>query len=128
MSGMVVRRKCVLIVEDHAATRDGLREYLTAAGFVVHECGDGADAQQVVHSAMPHLVVLDMELPGIDGWEVARRLKADEGTKHIPLIALTGHHMPQEQASALRAGCDVYLAKPCPPDRLLEQIHKILSP
>jgi len=117
----------ILIVDDNPAIRDGFREYLEAAGFLVDVCGDGADALEVVRLTAPHVVVLDLGLPGIDGWEVARQLKADDATKHISLIAFTAHHMPQEQASALRAGCDLFLSKPCSGERLLEEIRKVLK-
>ena len=72
-------------------------------------------------------MVLDLGLPDVDGWEVARRLKADNQTKGIPIVAFSGRSMQHEQISALRAGCDVYLTKPCAPDRLLSTIQKLLG-
>jgi CheY-like chemotaxis protein len=72
-------------------------------------------------------VVLDLGLPDVDGWEVARQLKKDEHTRAIPIIAFSGRSMQHEQISALRAGCDVYLTKPCAPDKLLTTIQKLLG-
>lgn len=119
--------KQLLIVEDDAHSREGYRIYLSGAGFDVHTLPGGAHALDFVRAASPDLVVLDLGLPDLDGWEVARRLKSDEQTKHIPIIAFSGRSMQHEQASALRAGCDVYLTKPCPPDRLLTTIRKLLG-
>jgi len=121
-------RACkLLIVEDDANSREGYRIYLSGAGFDVHTLEGGARALDFVRSASPDLVVLDLGLPDLDGWEVARRLKSDEQTKRIPIIAFSGRSMQHEQVSALRAGCDLYLTKPCPPDRLLTAIKKLLG-
>jgi CheY-like chemotaxis protein len=117
----------LLIVEDDRNSREGYRDYLCGAGFAVHTLEGGAQAVDFVRAATPDLVVLDLALPDLDGWEVARRLKSDAGTKSIPIIAFSGHSMQHEQASALRAGCDAYLTKPCPPDRLLTMIRKLLG-
>ena len=119
--------KQLLIVEDDANSREGYRIYLSGAGFDVHTLAGGSDAVDFVRTAAPDLVVLDLGLPDLDGWEVARRLKSDDKTKQIPIIAFSGRSMQHEQVSALRAGCDVYLTKPCPPDRLLSMIKKLLG-
>lgn len=119
--------KQLLIVEDDQSSRDGYRAYLAGEGFSVHTLAGGAHAVEFVRSASPDLVVLDLGLPDVDGWEVARRLKSDEQTKMIPIVAFSGRSMQHEQISALRAGCDVYLTKPCPPDRLLSTIRKLLG-
>jgi two-component system cell cycle response regulator DivK len=119
--------KQLLIVEDDANSREGYRLYLAGAGFDVHTLDGGSHAVDFVRTASPDLVVLDLGLPDLDGWEVARRLKADDKTKQIPIIAFSGRSMQHEQMSALRAGCDVYLTKPCPPDRLLTAIKKLLG-
>jgi two-component system, cell cycle response regulator DivK len=119
--------KQLLIVEDDANSREGYRMYLSGAGFDVHTLAGGSHAVDFVRTATPDLVVLDLGLPDLDGWEVARRLKSDEQTKRIPIIAFSGRSMQHEQVSALRAGCDVYLTKPCPPDRLLTTIKKLLG-
>lgn len=118
--------KRLLIVDDDRNTREGYRAYLSHAGFRVEAAEGGIDAIAVVRSSTPDLVVLDLSLPDVDGWEVARRLRSDEQTKDIPIIAFSGHTLQHEQISALRAGCDIYLTKPCEPLRLLETIHKLL--
>ncbi len=117
----------LLIVDDDRHTREGYEMYLSAKGFRVLALDGGADALEFAKSSTPDLVVLDLGLPDIDGWEVARRLKSDEQTREIPIIAFSGRSMQHEQVSALRAGCDVYLTKPCAPDRLLGAIHKLLG-
>ena len=119
--------KRLLIVEDDVHSREGYRKYLSGAGFDVHTLSGGEDAVDFAKSTTPDLVVLDLALPDLDGWEVARRLKADAGTKNIPIIAFSGRSMQHEQVSALRAGCDMYLTKPCAPDRLLSTIRKMLQ-
>ena len=119
--------KHLLIVDDDRNTREGYRLYLSGKGFDVLALDGGADALAFAKSSTPDLVVLDLGLPDIDGWEVARRLKNDEQTRDIPIIAFSGRSMQHEQVSALRAGCDFYLTKPCAPDRLLGAIHKLLK-
>lgn len=118
--------KRLVIVDDDRNTREGYRAYLSHAGFRVEAAGGGVDALAVVRSSTPDLVVLDLSLPDVDGWEVARRLRSDDQTRDIPIIAFSGRTLHHEQISALRAGCDVYLTKPCEPVRLLEAIHKLL--
>ena len=120
-------RKQLLIVEDDPNSREGYRAYLSGAGFNVHTLSGGEHAVDVARSSAPDLVVLALGLPDVDGWEVARRLKADDQTKGIPIVAFSGRSMQHEQISALRAGCDVYLTKPCAPDRLLSTIQKLLG-
>src|SRR5918999_5993787 len=110
--------KRLLLVEDDRHAREGYRTYLTGAGFQVLALESGADALAFAKAQPPDLIVLDLGLPDVDGWEVARRMKSDEQTKHIPIVAFSGRSMQHEQVSALRAGCDVYLTKPCEPSRL----------
>ena len=112
-----------MLVDDDKNAREGYQKYLSAKGFHVHAFDGGVDALAFAKSSSPDLVVLDLGLPDVDGWEVARRLKSDEGTRDIPIIAFSGRSMHHEQVSALRAGCDVYLTKPCEPDRLLGAIR-----
>ena len=117
----------LMIVDDDRNTREGYKLYLSGKGFTVRAFEGGVDALAFAKSSVPDLVVLDLGLPDIDGWEVARRLKNDEETRDIPIIAFTGRSMQHEQVSALRAGCDIHLTKPCAPDRLLGAIHKLLG-
>ena len=119
--------KHLMLVDDDKNSREGYQMYLSAKGFRVHAFGGGADALEFAKSSSPDLVVLDLGLPDVDGWEVARRLKNDEHTRDIPIIAFSGRSMHHEQVSALRAGCDVHLTKPCEPDRLLGAIRKLLG-
>ena len=90
----------------------------------MHAFDGGVDALAFAKSSSPDLVVLDLGLPDVDGWEVARRLKNDEDTRDIPIIAFSGRSMHHEQVSALRAGCDVHLTEPCEPNRLLGAIRE----
>src|SRR5687767_15615564 len=119
--------KQLLLIDDDTHAREGYQMYLSGKGFRVHASAGGVDALAFAKSSAPDLVVLDLGLPDVDGWEVARRLKHDADTKDIPIIAFSGRSMQHEQVSALRAGCDVYLTKPCAPDRLLGAIHKLLG-
>ena len=121
------KNKQLLIVDDDRNTREGYRTYLSGKGFDVRALDGGVDALEFAKAAGPDLVVLDLGLPDIDGWEVARRLKGDDVTRAIPIIAFSGRSMQHEQVSALRAGCDVYLTKPCAPDKLLGAVRKLLG-
>jgi DNA-binding response OmpR family regulator len=123
----MVAGKQVMLVDDDTHAREGYQVYLAGKGFRVHAFDGGAEALAFAKSSTPDLVVLDLGLPDVDGWEVARRLKDDEHTRGIPIIAFSGRSMQHEQVSALRAGCDVYLTKPCAPDRLLAAIRKLLG-
>jgi two-component system cell cycle response regulator DivK len=87
----------------------------------------GQQALTLASTCAPHVIVLDLGLPDIDGWEVARQLKATPGTAAIPIIALTGADLPHERVSAMRAGCDRHLAKPCLPASLVEAIQRCLG-
>ncbi len=123
----MAKARTLLIVEDDRHAREGYQTYLTGAGFRVRALEGGARVLEIAKSEKPDLVLLDLELPDVDGWEVARRLKSDEQTSVIPIVAFSGRSMHHEQVSALRAGCDVYLTKPCAPDRLLRTIRKMLG-
>jgi two-component system, cell cycle response regulator DivK len=115
----------ILVVDDLQSTRDGYREALVQVGFEVYTSADGERALQMLPIVAPQVVVLDLGLPIIDGWEVARRIKAMPDQQHIRILALTGHTSPQQRASAARAGCDAYLQKPCSPQRLIEEIERL---
>jgi DNA-binding response OmpR family regulator len=124
---VTTKARQLLIVEDDRHAREGYQMYLSNAGFRVLALEGGAQVLEFAKLAKPDLVLLDLELPDLDGWEVARRLKSHKLTKDIPIIAFSGRTLHHEQVSALRAGCDVYLTKPCPPDRLLQAIRKMLG-
>jgi CheY-like chemotaxis protein len=115
--------RLVLFVEDDSASRRGYAEYLSAAGYEVQEAATGQAALTAARVRRPDVIVLDLGLPDIDGWEVARQLKGADRTASVPIIALTGADLPHERVSAMRAGCDRHLAKPCVPKHLLEAIQ-----
>lgn len=112
----------VLIIDDTADSRDLFRYYLSAHGLVVLAEADGLKGIEAARASHPDVIVLDLGLPRVDGWEVARRLKADATTCDICLIAVTGHATGEARQRALDAGVDDYLVKPCSPDDLLAAI------
>lgn len=117
----------VLLVEDNEMNRDMLSRRLMRRGFEVEVAVDGQEALAVVSVAEPALVLLDMDLPIVDGWEVARRLKADPRTAAIPIIALTAHAMVGDRDRVIEAGCDDYDSKPVQLTRLLGKMEALLG-
>ena len=117
----------ILLVEDNELNRDMLSRRLARRGFDVVVAVDGGEGIEMAKSASPDLVLLDMSLPVLDGWEVAARLKAAADTRCIPIIALTAHAMAGDRQRALEAGCDDYDTKPIELDRLLEKVHALLG-
>jgi len=119
----------ILVVDDFEDNRQMYAELLVYAGYRVAEARDGAEAIAAAMRILPDLIVMDLSLPVIDGWEATRRLKADERTRHIPVLALTGH-APEGLAGlsegAHEAGCDAFLTKPCSPESLLEVVRDML--
>ncbi len=101
--------------------------YLEHAGMQVAEAGNGHEALDQAFRLLPDLIVMDLSLPGIDGWEATRRLKADERTKKIPVVALTSHALEGYSEGAREAGCDAFVTKPCLPEQLLSEIRKVLA-
>ena len=117
----------ILLVEDNEMNRDMLMRRLQRKGFEVACAIDGKAALIEVQRQQPDLILMDMSLPLLDGWEVTRCLKADEHTQHIPIIALTAHAMATDRERALAAGCDDYDTKPVEFPRLLEKIDSFLN-
>jgi two-component system cell cycle response regulator DivK len=117
----------VLIVDDFEDNRQMYAEFLTYSGYRVVEATDGAEAVARAKELAPDLVVMDLSLPVMDGWEATRRLKSDPQTRHIPILALTGHSFDGHSKEARDAGCDGFLTKPCLPERLLQAIRQVLS-
>lgn len=117
----------ILVVDDFLDNRQMYAEYLLFSGLRVEEAEDGHEALAKAFSMLPDLIVMDLSLPGIDGWEATRRLKADPRTKGIPVIALTGHALAGHSKGATDAGCDAFITKPCLPERLLEEVRKTLA-
>ena len=102
-------------------------EFLAFSGFQVAEATNGFEAVQKAFELMPDVILMDLSLPGMDGWEATRRLKADDRTKGIPVVALTGHALAGISDGALKAGCDAFVTKPCLPEDLVKEIRKILD-
>jgi CheY-like chemotaxis protein len=120
----------VLIVDDYADAREMFAAYMTKrAGFRVIEANDGHAALKQAMAQIPDVIVMDLSLPGMDGWEATRRLKNDARTKHIPVLALTGHALVggPERQRAIEAGCDAFLPKPCLPMDLVAEIQRLLA-
>src|SRR5262245_51558820 len=120
-------RPLVLIVEDQHDLRRLYVQQLALSGFDVIEAANGADAILHTESHGPDVVLMDLSLPVIDGWEATRRLKSDDRTAHIPIVALTAHDASGELQRATRAGCDWFVPKPCPPDALITEVRRVLA-
>jgi CheY-like chemotaxis protein len=121
------QRPLVLLVEDQAELRRLYAQELMMSGFDVIEAGNGADALTWTASHAPDVVLMDLSIPVIDGWEATRRLKSDQRTAHIPVVALTAHDGAGELRKATEAGCDWFVPKPCPPDALIVEIRRVLT-
>ena len=117
----------VLLVEDNEMNRDMLSRRLIRKGFEVILALDGAQALQAALAEVPALILMDMSLPVMDGWEATRRIKAEAATAAIPVIGLTAHAMDGDREKCLAAGCDDYDTKPVDLPRLLEKMHAQLS-
>jgi len=117
----------ILLVEDNEMNRDMLSRRLQRKGYEVVLAMDGQSGVEMAKTQEPDLVLMDMSLPVLDGWEATRRLKADAVTLHIPVIALTAHAMSSDREKALDAGCDDYDTKPIELPRLLGKIEALLS-
>ena len=117
----------ILLVEDNEMNRDMLSRRLIKKGFEVVMAFDGQKGLEMASSENPDIILLDMSLPIMDGWEVARNLKADDALKAIPVIALTAHAMAGDREKTLEAGCDEYDTKPIEFKRLLGKINDMLG-
>lgn len=117
----------ILLVEDNEMNRDMLSRRLARKGFEVVLALDGGQGVEMARSQAPDLILMDISLPVLDGWEATRKVKADDATRAIPVIALTAHAMPADEDRAREAGCDDYDTKPVELDRLLGKIHALLA-
>jgi two-component system cell cycle response regulator DivK len=117
----------VLVVDDFQDAREMYAEYFAFSGFHVAQASDGAEALAKAFELVPHVILMDLSLPEMDGWEATRRLKADPRTKHIPIIAVTGHALTGFAESAAKAGCDAFVTKPCLPDALVAEVRRLLA-
>ena len=120
-------RPLVLVVEDYQDAREMYAAYLQFSGFEVAEAGNGIEAIEKTQELLPDIVLMDLALPRMDGWEATRRLKNDERTRHIPIVALTGHALAGHAEGAREAGCDAFVTKPCLPDALVTEIKRLLD-
>jgi CheY-like chemotaxis protein len=117
----------VLLVDDYPDAREMYSEYLQYSGFDVIEAGNGIEALQLAVQHAPDIILMDLSLPVMDGWEATRRLKADSRTAGIPVVALTGHALAGISEGARLAGCDAFVTKPCLPEDLVAEIRKVLE-
>jgi CheY-like chemotaxis protein len=117
----------VLVVEDYQDAREMYAAYLQFSGYRVAEATNGIEAIEQANELMPDIILMDLALPKMDGWEATRRLKLSEKTRHIPIVALTGHALAGHAEGARQAGCDSFVTKPCLPDALVAEIKRMLS-
>jgi CheY-like chemotaxis protein len=117
----------ILVVDDYQDAREMYAEYLQFSGFRVAEARNGNEAVDQAFALRPDLILMDLSLPGKDGWEATRELKADERTRHIPIVALTGHALAGASDGAKKAGCDSFVTKPCLPDDLVVEVRRMLN-
>ena len=117
----------VLVVEDYQDAREMYAAYLQFSGYRVAEATNGLEAIEQANELMPDIILMDLALPKMDGWEATRRLKMAEKTRHIPIVALTGHALAGHAEGARQAGCDAFVTKPCLPDALVAEIKRMLS-
>jgi two-component system, cell cycle response regulator DivK len=117
----------ILLVEDNEMNRDMLSRRLTRKGYDIVIATDGAQGLAMAETEQPDLILMDMSLPVMDGWEATRRLKANEGLRVIPVVALTAHAMAGDREKCFAAGCDAYDTKPVELPRLIEKIEALLQ-
>lgn len=121
-------QKTVLLVEDNEDNLVVYRTILEHVGFRVLEARDGEEGVSRAREHHPNLILMDISIPKIDGWEATQRLKSDESTRDIPIIALTAHALEEDRQKALQAGCDGYLAKPVEPRRVVQEVERFVGP
>ena len=121
---MAARR--ILVIEDHEENRRLLRDLLTSVGYELIEAVTGEEGVVLAEAQLPDLILMDIQLPGIDGYEVTRRIKAKPALRQIPVIAVTSYALSGDDVKALEAGCDAYVTKPFDPAELLEKIREFL--
>ncbi|MBW3572729.1 MAG: response regulator [Gemmatimonadetes bacterium] len=117
----------VLLVEDVPNNREIYRTILEHAGHTVVEAVNGAAGIELARSESPDVIVMDVTMPLMDGLEATRRLKADRGTAGIPVLILTAHAYDSDREDAMRAGADAYLAKPCPPRTVVQEVERLVG-
>jgi len=116
----------ILMIEDHEENRRLLRDLLTSVGYQLIEAVNGEEGVTMAETHRPDLILMDIALPGFDGYEATRRIKAQPGLRHIPIIAVTSYAMSGDDVKALKAGCNAYVTKPFSPRALLSTIREYL--
>jgi two-component system cell cycle response regulator DivK len=119
--------KRILVIEDHEENRRLLRDLLTSFGYELTEAVTGEDGVTAAETNPPDLILMDIQLPGIDGYETTRRIKANSALRQIPVIAVTSYALSGDDVKAFAAGCDAYVTKPFDPAELLEKIRGYLD-
>ncbi len=117
----------ILITDDDITMQKIFQQWLEAQGYHTLTAGDGHEAVTLARSARPELILMDLRLPGMDGWEAIRRIRADQDTGHIPIIALTGAATTEEYQTCFDAGCDAYLIKPVSLTELSARVNSLLQ-
>ena len=117
----------ILVVDDHEDNRRILRDLLGSAGYEVLEATTGEEAVTQAAATTPDLILMDIQLPGIDGYEATRRIKGNEALRHIPLIVVTSYALSGDDAKAMAAGADAYVAKPFSPRAMLAKVREYLA-
>lgn len=121
------QKKTVLLVEDNEDNLVVYRTILEHVGYHVLEARDGEEGIKSATENHPDLILMDISIPKIDGWEATRRLKADDSTREIPIVALTAHALEEDRERAINAGCNGYLAKPVEPRRVVEEVQRFIG-
>jgi two-component system, cell cycle response regulator DivK len=119
--------KRILVIEDHEENRRLLHDLLTSVGYELIEAVTGEEGLTAAETELPDLILMDIQLPGIDGYETTRRIKANPALRHIPVIAVTSYALSGDDVKAFAAGCDAYVTKPFDPTELLEKIRGFLN-
>jgi two-component system, cell cycle response regulator DivK len=117
----------VLVVDDYEDAREMYAECLRMSGYRVAVARDGLEAVAETAALLPDVVLMDLSLPGLDGCEATRHIKADPRTRHIPVVAVTGHALSSAPERARAAGCDAFVLKPCPLDMLMVEVQRLLA-
>ncbi|HZM92338.1 MAG TPA: response regulator [Vicinamibacterales bacterium] len=117
----------ILLVEDFDDARELYSTCLRSSGYDVIEASTGNEAVELARSASPDLILMDLLLPGMDGWQATAELKSDPRVKHVPIVALTAHALSDERERIANLGCDAFLAKPCLPPDLIRTVDRILG-
>ena len=125
--GRAARKPLILVVDDYGDARELYARVLSHSGFRVDEASSGPEAIEKGFELEPDLILMDLAMPGMDGWEAIRQLKADSRTQHSPIVVITGAAYSDGVRKAKQAGCDAYLVKPCLPETLIEVVRGLLS-